>query len=90
MKKKLNPEAQSIKRKLNVLSEMIGKEKLQSINYALDVAIASSRGGITFEQIVVHERKNRKIIHQSIITQYLEMLMFENAYRNLLKWRNRK
>lgn len=86
----MNNEANIIKRKLNVLTEMLGKGKLQSINYAIDVAIASSRGGITFEQVIVHERQNKNLIHQSLVTQYFKMLCFENAYRNLIKWRNRK
>lgn len=83
-------EAQIIKRKLAVLSEMIGKGKLQTLNYALDVAIASSRSGISFNETVMHQRENETIIRQSVITQYLKMLVFENAYRNLLKWRNKK
>lgn len=44
-------EALAVKRKLDVLSQMIGKDKLQSINYALDVALAFEKTRLTMEAL---------------------------------------
>ena len=47
----MTPESKIIKRKLNVLSEMTGKNKLQTLNFALDVALAFKRTTLTMEKL---------------------------------------
>lgn len=47
----MTPESKIIKRKLDVLTQMIGKDKLQSINYALDVALAFEKTRLTMDTI---------------------------------------
>lgn len=73
-KKILNPEAQSIKRKLNALAEMIGKDKLRTINYALDLTISYIQGKLNLNKIlseVYASKLEKNFRRKQIIKEYL-------------------
>lgn len=47
----MNYEPKIIKRKLDALSKMVGKDKLQTLNFALDVALAFERTRIRMSDL---------------------------------------